>query len=464
MRASATLWLVAVGLASVAGAELAPWAHDPIYVYYPAGECDAEWIELEVWDRKRERWRRHPGHRRVPLGTCQVEDAGQLLNELRWRCIEPPDAQPPPVWVVGLDVFNPEVMQRCAVEDRVGGDDGIVFHLRSPSEDDTVTAPGFEVSVEGSVWLDGMEGDEYDVLLAIDRSESTQRDGRGLLTAQVAAAHALVDQLGPRLGKLRLGIYSFPNLPPLPGDGAQTGARPEQGFSADPAALHRALDRLAARRASGPQSFASGLDYGIRRLGTPLQGGGARPDARRVLVMLANAYEGRPFDPESERDPAQRARLAQRLARARDARIAVHLFAVGGLAEQLSPAMRALLEQAGARFHRVIVESVSLANTSVGGAPQAATARPDGQFRGSLPVQPGPNRAWARATLSDGSSREHVWSFSFDASQGRERWLAKERERMERVRQEKQLELRGQETPLASETPEASPPPRRDPE
>jgi hypothetical protein len=464
--ASAALGLAAcLGLAGGAWAEpalAAAWAEDPIYVFHPAGECESEWIELELWDREHERWRTHPGHPRVKLGTCQVEDAGTLLNELRWRCVGPSEPPPTAGWVTGIDVFDPERMQRCAVDDRVeGGVRGI--RLRTPAAGETVTAPGFEVQVDGSVWLDGMEGDEYDVLLAIDRSAATQTHARALLAAQVAAAHAWVDALAPRLGKVRLGIYSFPNMPPLPGTGGQTGARPEQSFSADPAVLHRALDRLLARRASGVQTFISALDHGIRSFASRRRGGGARPQARRVLVLLANAFEGRAFRAKLTQEAVYRAQLA------RDSRIAVHLFAVGGLSERLGARMRGLLEEHETHFHRVlgaeletpflnsvalpVVESVSLANTSVGDETHPATTQPDGRFRGSLPVQPGPNRARARARLSDGSMLEHVWSFHFDDSQTRERWLAKERERMQQVRQEKRLELRGADKDGPSEAP-----------
>ena len=99
--------------ATPAGAA-ASWAANPIYVYYPRGDCRGGQLELEVWDRKARDWRRHPGHPRVPLETCQVEDAGNLFNEIRSRCVEPPDTQPVASWVVGLEVLGGDTGRRRA--------------------------------------------------------------------------------------------------------------------------------------------------------------------------------------------------------------------------------------------------------------------------------------------------------------------------------------------------------------
>lgn len=86
----------------------APVAGDPVQVFYTRKGCLGDRIQLGLWDRAGALWRRHPVHPEVPLETCQIEDAGVLLNEIRWRCIEAPGDQLPAAWVVGLDVFDSE--------------------------------------------------------------------------------------------------------------------------------------------------------------------------------------------------------------------------------------------------------------------------------------------------------------------------------------------------------------------
>jgi hypothetical protein len=108
---------VALG-AGLAAALAGPAAHaeapdppprDPVELYFEGGGCDGEAIEIEVYDREAERWFSHPEHPRVPVPSCQVEDAGTLLNELRWRCAGSGGAGP---WR-HVAVFGEAVWQRC---------------------------------------------------------------------------------------------------------------------------------------------------------------------------------------------------------------------------------------------------------------------------------------------------------------------------------------------------------------
>ena len=204
------------------GDEKNAWAHDPLLVYYPRRDCRGDRIDLEVFDRDGGVWVPHPAHPRVPVETCQVEDAGRLWNEIRWRCDEPPGTEPPSVWTIGLDVFDPNVMERCEVGKREK-ETGAELVVAQPAQGATVRNPTMEVAIEGSVRMNGMEGSEYDVVLALDRSESMRRGDVDLLSGELDAARAFVDALLPRFGAVRVGIVSSPNLPPLPGDGG-TGA------------------------------------------------------------------------------------------------------------------------------------------------------------------------------------------------------------------------------------------------
>jgi hypothetical protein len=409
-----------------------------------------------VWDRERSRWRTHPAHPRIALESCQVEDAGILLQEIRARCVEPAGSDPPPAWVVGVDVFDPQVLETCAPAPPPAKTGQLELHLLSPAPGQRLAEPRMEIAIRGSVRMDGIEGSDYDLELVIDRSERTRAGGVDLLAAQVQAARALILRLVPRLGAVRIGISAYPNMPPAPGTGA-TGARRVIGFSDDYAALDRALARLEAQGASGFQTFGSALDFAAAELDGRQPGSGARATARKVLVIAADASGGHPFGPAAAEDARYRTRLAEALQRVRASHASLHVFALGGIAEELAPELGALFERQRARFQRVLrpalateflsgvslprVTEVVVENRTAGSDVSPARLSPDGRFETTIATAAGRNRLWARATLSDGTRTERVWDFEFDDRVVKELLLAAEREHMRRV-QQKHLEVR----------------------
>ena len=86
---------------------------DPIPVFYAGEPCEGESIEIEVFERESEAWRPHPVHPQIPVASCQDEDPGRLLNELRWRCVTPEGQAP---WR-NFPVFQPGVLSRCIHEE-----------------------------------------------------------------------------------------------------------------------------------------------------------------------------------------------------------------------------------------------------------------------------------------------------------------------------------------------------------
>jgi hypothetical protein len=432
----------------------ASWAQDPVLVFYARADCRGENLELEVYDRDLGVWRKHPAHPRVPVETCQVEDAGRLWNEIRWRCEEPPGTEPPSLWVVGLDVFDARVMEQCAVGRREA-ETGVELRVEKPARGATVRNPTMEVSIEGSVRMNGLPGGEYDVVLALDRSGETRSDGVDLLAAQVAAARDFVETLRPRLGSVRIGIVSYPNLPPIPGDGG-TGAHREIALGDDAAALEASLDALRARGASGFSTFLSAFEYGLHEL-DPAHRRGARPQARKVLVLVTSARSRLPLGPGADQDASFGARLASLAQLVRERGVSLHIVGLGGVADEPPESVATALRQSGGSLHRVALpaletpflgavplpelRAVSIENRTAKLAPREAKVEPDGRFALTLPAAPGANRLRLRATLSDGAETVRDWDFSFDDSWVRERLLAAEAERLRRARQQKRLRL-----------------------
>ncbi|MCZ6465052.1 MAG: VWA domain-containing protein, partial [Proteobacteria bacterium] len=435
--------LLALAGASTVGAT-PPWAADPIFVFYPRGDCRGDALDLEIWDRESSAWRPHPGHPRVPLETCQLEDAGVLFNEIRLRCVEPVTSEPPAPWMIGLDVFDPAVVETCAVEQRAEPTGNLGLHIVTPAPGERVTAPRMEVAIQGAVRMDGIDGTDYDLVLVIDRSAGTRDGGVDLFAAQLEAARSLLARLAPRLGPVRIGIASYPNMPSLPGSIGGTGARRVVPLTDDVAMLERGLRELRNRGVSGFQTFGSALDFALAELEGRHPGAGARSGARKLLVIAANAAGERPFGPAAARDPRFMSQLEQRLQHARKGRMALHLFAMGGLSEELPPSLRDLFDRTGAHFHRVLrpalarpffsrvplplVTAVVVANRTLGSGETSAGVTRNGRFSTTLAASAGINQLWARVTLSDGATAEREWAFEFDDTIVRERLIAEERE------------------------------------
>ena len=204
------------GAPAVAVPRMGQSSHDPIHVFFPRGPCESDHLRLETWDRVTRSWQPHPEHARIPVESCQVEDAGRLLNELRWRCEDVGVHNP---WNMGLDVFDPAITESCAVGALRSADYAVEIHVATPSRSHVVRTPDRKATLRGSVRIDGLEGVAYDVVLALDRSGDGER-AAARLAAQVRAAHGFIERLRPRLGDLRVGITSYPNPdPPRGGSG-----------------------------------------------------------------------------------------------------------------------------------------------------------------------------------------------------------------------------------------------------
>ncbi|MEZ4215983.1 MAG: VWA domain-containing protein [Myxococcota bacterium] len=434
---------------------LVGWPRDPVYVFYPRASCRGSEIELEVWHRPERKWVAHPAHARVPVETCQLEDAGVLWNELRWRCVEPPDAHvPAPSWVRGIDVFDPDVMERCAVSRDGDGFGAMTIDVASPSSQMPLRAAEPVATVEGSVRLGGLQGADYDVVIAIDTSADV--GARGLLAAQVEAARAFVERARPRLGETRIGVVSHPNVRPRRGE--HTGARTEIALTDDAAALDRALVALGARGAAGAPTFASGLAFALDALQfTGGDAAGARPHARKLLVMLADGTRALPFGPDAQQPANARAQVLGLARRAHEHGVALHLYALGGASSEPSTLVAEMLRDNRGRFTQVLrpdeardylrdirmpyVTSISVRNETLGADADGLAYGTGGRFRGTVPVAFGHNRLHIEARSSDDEHAAVDHEFEFDGSLVKERLREAERQRLERMKRRREVTI-----------------------
>jgi len=425
----------------------ADWAADPIHVYYDGDDCGTDQIEVEVWDRKQGAWRAHPRHVRVRVPSCQLEDAGNLWNELRWRCA-PASSDASPPWR-SFDVFDAEVMSRCAVDQIASGAHRTAISVTSPAEGALVRAPEPFVNLAGSVDVDGLAGSEYDVVLLVDRTVA-----QAALTAQIEAARAFVRELAPRLGVVRIAVLSYPH--PEHGPGESTGARREIAWSGDAAAIDRALARVPARPLVVSRSpVPEALDAALELLES------VRPAARRTIVIGVN---GERLDSPAEPAPGEPLlRAAERVA-ARGG--ALHWIALGGLAPDDPVLVRRALANARGSFRRVpphayatrfldgiplpVAEAVWIEAGAPGKPTVPASLDAHGRFSARVPVSTGANALVIHARTSDGAVALRPFALVFDDAWVNKKILEAERERIRAIRaaQRKRLELRPEpETP-----------------
>jgi len=460
---------------------------DPVFVFYPRDFCGGERIALEVWNRDEQRWVKHPRHPVVPVDSCQLEDAGTLLNEIRWRCLD--GERDEQGWSVGVRVFEPSVMQHCDVTRTGSGFGETEIHISTPKPGETILDADGRVEIEGSVWIGGLAGAEYDIVIAIDTSAAKSRDAGGTpiaqesngrvssrpfstdpLRAQVDAARAFVETIRDRLGEIRVGIVSFPGVDakstrrPVDASGAvSTGdsetlfARREIALTDDAVAIQRALDRLLHRDRAGPQSFSDGLALAIDELFRPPGwAGAARHGARRIVMLSADGSGDFPFGPSAQADRDFRERNVERARNASRRGVALHLFALGGISEAPPAFIDEMLANHASSFTRVqppdlgsffsdrvsmpYLERLSIHDAATGQVIGTTSFATDGRFAASVPLSPGENRLTVRARTSDGDERESPLVVDFDARAYHDRLLALEAARIRRV-QNKHLVL-----------------------
>jgi Mg-chelatase subunit ChlD len=370
----------------------------------------------------------------------------------------------------------------------------------------------------------GAEPTDFDVMFVVDVSGSTEHcslvdvDGDGvvgevpawavraareatsgwgqcsdpqdsIVAAEVRAGLALLDDLDP--ARIRVGVVAFSGaLDPSAAaqdPSSSVDARLEQPLTHDFPVVRATLDALAQRLPAGGTNIAHGLRLAIREL--QARGDSAsspRAQARKVALLLTDGLPSLPFGDIDISDPQD---IQAALAAAREAALAgiqVNVFALGisALAEPF--AATEVARVTGGIFHGVRrpgdivsifsgvtfanVNSVVAVNLTSGEAsgPYDIHLKPDGSFRGFVPVVPGRNRVRVAAYSTTGERGATEITIDFRHQELTTREMEAELERLrqrtraiqleaERIRQE-QYRRREKERAVSIEVEDSTPP------
>jgi hypothetical protein len=413
--------------------------HDPVRVFYPAGDCSTGVLEIELWNRVVEEWRPHPAHARIMADTCQLEDAGDLLNEIRVRCVDPGNPARASDWLTGVQVYEPADAPGCVPpEIGVRRQSHPRVSLTSPEADAPVRTAERDVPVVGRVRL------THDQVVMIDASFDAPTMAK---LAQALSAWLLDDD--ERLGPTRLAWLAFDADPAH----AAKEKVPAVALSDDAAVLREGLASVTGQgRAPIPRGLAAGVDAALAALEkTPDSGD------RRTLVALIDASADYPFGEAAGRDPKHRRAVLEAVERVARAGVALEILAIGRSARdlaELADQVRARIAAGGAGGQVVGIERVdqvadslpaltlvTLREVRVENLSNGSVADPlawdrAGRFEGRIPLQSGRNLLRVRALLSSGRDIVADFERRFDPTALRERLRAEEAARIERARKD----------------------------
>jgi hypothetical protein len=309
--------------------------------------------------------------------------------------------------------------------------------IETPRDGDFIAASESTVFVAGRALYGDRAADLFDLAIVLDLSKSTDAPcgidldedgyvgtapqsifsdgasddfGDSVIAAEVAAAHALLDQLDPRTTRVALIAFSGDSDPRTP------DARTLVPLGTSYGAAHKALDDLLDDWPSGRTNIAAALNLATAELlGTSSALSQSRPDAVRVILLLTDGQPTLPvpFEPEQN---VERARVAARLAVR--AGIRIDTFAIGQEANQDVSLTASLADLSGGRFTPVLqpselvatfeqlrladVRAVDIRNLTTGVSAEEVLIETDGRFAALVPLADGENQLEVSAQVDDG--------------------------------------------------------------
>jgi hypothetical protein len=372
---------------------------------------------------------------------------------------------------------------------KAAGQARVAVLIEEPAPGTVLEGQLHQARISGSASADADRGDLYDVIIAIDVSESTlkasgsdvDRDGvigldpanellppgsfppevastdpqDTVLHAEVLAARSLLAGLDAR--RVRVGLVSFAGeVDPTTGKRKrvdQQDAWLEVPLTHDYGLVQRGLTAVLARGAHGATNFAAAIRLAV----TELAGlGGARseprPGAKRVVLFLTDGMPTLPIGHGNTSDPGDVEAAVRAADLAHKAGITVNTYALGTLALRYPRAATEIARRTlgtyspvqrpgdvGAILHGTTfanVEDVVFANLTTGELSTDVRLAPDGNFTGYVPVQEGRNRVRVSALASDGSSGSVEFDLEFRKGGRSDQQKALELERLREMNRE----------------------------
>jgi hypothetical protein len=370
----------------------------------------------------------------------------------------------------------------------------VIIDIESPLPGEVVRNKNDVASIKGAVRSGAPDPLDFDVLIAIDVSKSTQypsgidinEDGETgfnpheeliepgtypeevvctdlgdtILAAEVKAAHMLVESLSPDRSKV--GVIIFSGEVDLETgerkDPRQQDATVKIPLTSDFEAVHAVLDEVLKKGPHGSTNFAAAVRLGVREL-VGLSGAKSEPrlEAKKLMQFLTDGVPTFPFgrgdvsDPEDIDAAINAARLANK------AGITINTFALGRYALASPVATTEIARLTGGVYTPVRnpgeilaflqgisfanVDDVVILNTTTNEISYDVQLAPDGSFRGFVPVVEGPNSLEITALAGDGGQTTIKLNLDFEKAGLTEHELQVELERIRKRNRELMLLL-----------------------
>jgi Mg-chelatase subunit ChlD len=360
---------------------------------------------------------------------------------------------------------------------------GVRVLIDSPLPGDPVRNKVHQAPIRGSAIAEGSRPADFDIMFIIDVSGSTNAasgvdvDGDGvvginpqlelvpagtyppdlrntdpqdsILAAEIRAAEALIATLDPK--RVRAGVISFSGeMNPQTGHRVrydQQDAWVEVPVTADFDRVRSGLRAILARGPNGGTDFAAGVRLAVTEL-AGLTGSKSvpRPDAKKIALFLTDGVPTFPIATGSAMDPGdvEAALNAARLAHKAGIIINTYALGPGALTDPVAATEIARVTLGtflpvrnpgdiisflqGVTFANV--DDVVFTNLTTREVSTDVELKPDGSFRGFVPVTEGVNRIRVTALATNGASGSTEFDLDFVTSGLTSRELALELDRI----------------------------------